>query len=330
MRRLREKALDALAGIASGFGGFVTSARAQQRLLSQRARAVSELVELEQHTLRPGITGIVFSKDRALQLYTLLHTYQELVDGRAPLTVVYTASTAAHADAYAELEAESQGDFPKVSFVPEGSGFRETLIHVLSSIDTRSLFFLVDDIVFIRPLDLGHLSEVDPRQTIVSFRHSPHLRRSYTANVAQMPPRFLPSAIGPDLLEFKWFEESNEWSNPWSVDGQILSTAELRVFSRLSEFRAPNTYEGALKTFDDFARGRRGACYRESRILNLPINRVQHEVQNESGGISTEFLLDQWKKGMMLDTRGLRAHIPLSPHEEFPITFIRRSAVSRP
>jgi hypothetical protein len=123
---------------------------------------------------------------------------------------------------------------------------------------------------------------------------------------------------------FNGFEQGNEWSDPWSVDGQVLATAEVRVLTRLSEFEAPNTYETALKLFNDMARGRKGLCLRESAILNIPLNRVQTEVGNISGSVSPQFLLDQWNKGMMLDTAMFATHLPRAPHEEHPVRFIPR------
>lgn len=307
------------------FGAVLLSKQVHAQILSQRARAVEELVKQESLGLRQGVVGVVLSKDRALQLYTLLHTYFKYVENPAPLFVIYQVSNEAHAAAYQEVEAAYGDQSRSIKFVPEGTSFRASLQTILEKINTNKTFFLVDDIVFIRPLDLNDISAIDPKSAIFSFRHSPHLRRSYTANVKQLPPKFFPSKISPALLEFKWFEQGNEWSDPWSLDGQVLSTAEIRVLTRISDFKAPNTYEAALKVFNDIARNRVGICYTESKTLNLPINRVQNEVSNLSGNVSPEFLLAQWNNGMMLDTSSLDTHIPLAPHEEHVITFKRRA-----
>jgi hypothetical protein len=305
------------------FGGALLSKQGYEQLLKQRARAVAELVQLEGSDFKQGITCVVFSKDRALQLHTLLRTYFDLVGNPASVFVVYSASNEAHARSYQEVDAFFC-DY-KVQFVREVTSFRETLLKILEDIKTKNIFFLVDDIVFIRRLNLDIAVKIDPQHHILSFRHSPHLRRSYTGNVDQIPPSFRASSINSELLEFTWFEQANEWSDPWSVDGQVLSTAEIKVLTRLSDFNAPNSYEGVLKTFSDITKGRMGLCYTESKILNLPINRVQREVPNRSGSVSTEFLLEQWNKGMMLDTSLFDTHVPLSPHEEHIVNFKKRS-----
>jgi hypothetical protein len=127
-----------------------------------------------------------------------------------------------------------------------------------------------------------------------------------------------------DAFEFQWFESKNEWSDPWSVDGHMLSTAEVRVLTSISNFKAPNSYEGALKSFNDIINNRTGICFPRSIIVNIPINRVQEEVLNKSGSISTDFLLEQWQKGFAIDIKRFSKIIPTSTHEEHTIFFIKR------
>ncbi|MCG3775256.1 MAG: hypothetical protein JW395_2087 [Nitrospira sp.] len=302
--------------------GVVLSEKALASLLSQRDRAVSVLIEKALLRCTPGITGIVFSKDRALQLYALLQSYFANVNVPAPLYIVYGASSEGHARAYREVASELASR--PVTFIDDSPGFRTTLIGVLESITTSNLFFLVDDIVFLREVDFSMLPMLNALEHVLSLRHGPHLRRSYTSNVDQAPPVFRPSGIHPELLEFSWFEQAHEWSDPWSVDGQVLSTAEVSVMAQVSGFQAPNSFESALKSFNSLAAGRQGLCFRESKILNLPLNRVQDEVPNRKGNVSADRLLDEWNRGMMLDISGFSKIIPRSPHEEHPVTFKKR------
>ncbi|PUE31187.1 hypothetical protein B9Z35_09190 [Limnohabitans sp. Jir61] len=310
---------------AAYFGGTLLSNIIYKQILIQRACAVKELVEIECCKLEQGLVCVVFSKDRALQLHALLNTYFICVKNPVPVFVIYAVSSDEHEKAYREVEEIFFNRSVTVTFVNESHNFRTSLLSVLDNVKVTSIFFLVDDIVFIRPFDLSIVANLDSRHTTLSLRHSPNLRRSYTANVSQLPPNFFQSEISPDLLMFAWFERGCEWSDPWSVDGHILSTAEVRVLSRISKFKAPNSYEVALKTFNDLMTQRVGVCFRESKILNLPINRVQNEIQNLSGSVSALFLLEQWNNGMMIDTSVFKDHIPLAPHEEHVIKFKRRS-----
>lgn len=302
-------------------GGVLLSKQTAANLLLQRDRAVIELAAIENRNLKQGLAGIVVSKDRALQLYSLLFTYHELVTNPAPLTVIYTVSTVEHANSYEEVSKLISKIYPNIKLVKEVGGFRNTLLMILDKIQVKNIFFLVDDIVFIRNFDFAFASTLNTNRFVLSLRHSPHLTRSYTANKSQKPPKLLKFKEVQGMFEFSWFEEGCEWSNPWSVDGHILSTGEVRVLTKVSSFTAPNSYEAALNSFNSLCSEKRGLCYFESKILNLPINRVQNEYVNLSGSVSPEFLLDQWNKGMMLDTSKLRSHTPQSPHEEHLIDF---------
>jgi hypothetical protein len=171
---------------------------------------------------------------------------------------------------------------------------------------------------------LGIARRIDSRVEILSLRLSPKLTKSYTANQNQLPPKFSQSDIDSDLLKFQWFEKGCEWSYPWSVDGNIFSTAEIRVLTRISQFVAPNSYEDCLRLFEDLAKNRTGYCFKESKILNLAINRVQEERPNASGDITADYLLGKWNAGFQMDRDKFVFHQPKSPHEEHDIEFRRR------
>jgi hypothetical protein len=310
--------------IAGFAGGVLLSKKIYQQMLLQRRNATDILIEKERAKLHPGLACLVFSKDRPLQLFSLLHTYFENVKNPAPVTVIYDASTQEYANAYFEVSQLFSHKSITVTFIKEAGNFRDTLIEELDKIEVESLFFLVDDIVFIRPVDLAVIKELDPLKQVLSLRHSPQLRRSYTGNANVSPPTFSDYHPSPELVSFKWFEREYEWSDPWSLDGHVLSTAEVKVMTLISNFKAPNSYEVALKAFNDFAANRDGYCFRESKILNLPINRVQNEIPNLSGSISCAYLMEQWNLGMMIDTQMFSHHTPISPHEEHVIQLKRR------
>jgi hypothetical protein len=311
--------------LVNRFDGVILHKSEYKRIISQRDQAVTTLVKTEGLKLTQGLVGVVFSRDRALQLYTLLHTYFAKVRVPAPLYVIYSASSNAHAKSYQEISVLLRAGCWDVRLINEGDEFRNTLLDTLSQINTKNMFFLVDDDVFIREVDLSISYQLDPFNAILSLRHSPHLRRSYTANAEQSPPQFSSADEDDGLSKFAWFEQGYEWSDPWSVDGHVLSTAEVRVMAGVSDFKAPNTFETALKSFNTLCKNRFGLCYSESKVVNLPINQVQIEVSNLSGNISTDFLLARWNDGMMFDVRPLEHHIPLSPHEEHRLEFVKRT-----
>ncbi|PCJ59292.1 MAG: hypothetical protein COA79_11385 [Planctomycetota bacterium] len=302
-------------------GGVLLSKKATENKIAQINKAVLELVAIENTQLVPGLKGIVVSKDRALQLYSLLFSYYELVSNPVALTVVFTATTDDHFNAYKEVKEEISKLMPDITFIKDEGDFKATVVKVLDDIKVKNIFFLVDDIVFIRKVDLSFASNLDVDSYILSLRHSPSLNRSYTANKNQLPPSLSEFNNEKGIFKFDWYEVGYEWSDPWSLDGHILSKAEVHVIARVSNFLAPNSFEAILKEFGSLRESRRGLCYFESKILNLPLNRVQNEAENICGAISADYLLSQWKEGMMLDTFKLLNHIPQATHEDHVVNF---------
>ena len=172
--------------------------------------------------------------------------------------------------------------------------------------------------------DFNEIVKIDPNEYVLSLRLSPNLTKSYTEKVAQSPPKLSASNISNKMLVFNWFENGCEWSDPWSMDGHLFPTSEIRVIANHSDFSGPNTLEIALKAFNGAIGGRKGLCFKESKILNLPINRVQTEVLNSSGNVSVDFLLKKWNEGYCLDISKFDSYIPKSPHEEHLVTFRKR------
>ena len=325
VKKIRFLLVSMMREILNYFDLKVLTNKQYKEILAQRAKAVKDLVDQKEDKLEAGLIGVIFSRDRALQLNALLESYFEKVINPAPLIVIYKASNFSHKVAYQEVIARIIKLSHLVVFIEQPESFRECLVNVLEGVKVKSIFFLVDDIVFIRHVDLSIYSAINSRMGILSLRLGPSLRKSYTTNQNQKPPFFLQSDISLELLEFEWFEQGCEWADPWSVDGNIYSAAEIFVLTKISQFKAPNSYEDALKSFSDLAKGRIGYCFKECKILNLAINRVQSERSNISGSITTEFLLEQWNRGLVMDRKIFDTHIPYSPHEEFEIKFRSRT-----
>src|ERR1700761_5725477 len=69
---LRDASKSLLNRLAALGNAVAISNREYTELHQHRTRAVLELTTIENRTLKPGLSGVVFSKDRALQIHALL------------------------------------------------------------------------------------------------------------------------------------------------------------------------------------------------------------------------------------------------------------------
>jgi hypothetical protein len=294
-------------------------------LLSQRDAVLELYMNKVSKPKREGLAGVLFSLDRPIQVYATLESYFKYIKNPAPIYVIYSVSDEKYLPAYKDLK-EVFKDKP-VYFIKE-TKFRDTLIEVLGSLKEDSMFFLVDDDIFVKEYDLKELDKFNPLEEIVSLRMAPYYTRSYTMDVDQLPPKHLKESVQhKDMLEWDWSHEEsdNEWAYPMSVEMHLFDTKEITAMTKSLNFKAPNTYEGMLMMYRSRVEKRKGLCYKQQLIFNNPCNKVQVENDNIAGDITPEFLLDKWNEGLKIDLVPFHHIQTNAPHAERPLQFIKRT-----
>lgn len=271
----------------------------------------------------PPAECIVFSKDRALQLHALLSSYCENVANPAPIHLLYHPSNNEHSRAYQEVIEM----FPEtIRTARRDNPFRTTLLETLEAMRSPRLFFLTDDIVVIRPVDLREVANYSTDSFVFSLRHGRQLSHSYVVQLSQPLPRFIDQVgAGSQHLRWRWQDGVLDWNYPLSVDGHVFATAEMQAMARHIEFETPNSFERGLNRFRDIFVGRFGLCYEKSRIVNIPCNRVQTDNQNLSGNIHQDELLKIWASGKQMDYRKLYGIDNISVHQELALEYVERN-----
>lgn len=283
---------------------------------------------------------IVFSMDRAMQFHALLGSYICNVTNPPPIHVLYRATSKSHDLAYHDVLNEYQSIIKSVTKQTGKATFRKQLLEILAIINTEKILFLVDDDLFIEKFDFQELATLDATHVIPSFRMGANLRESYTQQKEQPLPLFfrqsedamLPEKFETpitrenrdDFLYWTWNDGSQNWAYPLSVDGHLFNRGEIIGLAELTEFNSPNTFESNLQRYNIFFRHRFGLCYRKSRMLNVPCNKVQTDNDNIHGDMHQDDLLAKWQQGFCIDYRALCGFYNKSAHQEIPFTFISR------
>lgn len=250
------------------------------------------------------MTAVVFSKDRALQLDAFLRSYRDHVTPLGAVRVLYLASSPRHAAAYDEVFALHDFVAPHAQ-----EWFKLDLLRLLQV--GGNVVFFVDDQVFIRPWGVAE-------RPGLSLRHGPHLTRDYNSHDAPQP--LPPYTMDGDLVTWLWADGKLAWGYPLSLDGHVYEAREMRAMIEMLEFRSPNTLESGLQRFVPVFLARRGACYRESKVVNVPWNTVQSDWTNRCANVaSADELLAHWEAGKRIGLRGIYGALNESTHQEFPL-----------
>jgi hypothetical protein len=267
----------------------------------------------------PLLYAVIFSKDRAAQLDSLLRSMHDHV--AVPLagtSVLYRASDASLKAGYERVA--SRNLVPGTAWREERS-FRSDCISLLSSLPAGALVLtLVDDDVFFRTFSNAAVFDAfSPSRhcaiSLVSYpeeeEHIPGIRRT------------------PDYLEWKWaylIKPRGFRLYPFCLDAYVYSRDLLVRLLPGLDFKAPNSLEGALNRAK-----RRLMVWRRGRLLatpepcvfNNPLNRVQNESRTQNLAVSAGQLNERYCAGFEIDNADLYAASPGRCHFPVAVRFVR-------
>lgn len=273
------------------------------------------------------ITFIAFSKDRPLQLDGLIRSLQNQVKGNYVLRVLYSASSEQTQSQYRQLQNEI-GDTERITWHPE-SNFKDDLTLLIEEVESHLVGFLVDDIIFIRPVDLSVLSAGSLNSEVFSLRLGKNINFNYMHRIEDKPPTMdKVSRTHRTIYKFTWGSTKGSWTYPASVDGHIFPTQLIASAIRHLDFKAPNSFESALQIINPVLRKMNGYCFRESVLVNIPTNCVQKEKKNRNAHIPNERLIDFWKEGKRIDVGKLVDIKTNSVHAEIDLPLYERNTDS--
>jgi len=303
--------------------------------------------------VREMILGLVFSKDRAMQLDgTLTSFYRQAVDGdSAQMVILFRASSDQHAVQYAELEREYRG---RVQFVPE-TQFRRQLLLLLDGASPAGPFltgilarlarpnfggpstadnhvlFLVDDALFVRSFRLDAAAQAMNANADVlgfSLRLGRNTQNCYVLGRTQVFPAFEP--LANRVLKFAWPEADGDFAYPLELSSSLYRASDLANLVRRLRFGDPNTLESQMSLQARRFSRRRPCllCWDQSVAFSAPLNRVQQVFENRRAGreaLSTESLSDLFQRGQRIDVGALDGFVPSGCHQEVQLQFEERN-----
>lgn len=286
--------------------------------------------KLRTHFAAQHAFGIVFSMNRALQLHALLGSYADLVARPSKLKIIYRASSEAHDAAYQEVFQEYAG-LVKVKRQESRQDFKALLINAISEGSAEHVFFLVDDNMFVEAVDLAFFASQASMYCVPSMRMGKNLKRSYTVQCRQAVPylRSLESATDEPLLAWIWKCGELDWNYPLSVDGHVFQRMEILALAKNLDFDSPNRFEEQLQKLHAAFSRRLGVCYAKSRLINIPYNRVQTDIENLHGSVHQEDMLTMWSEGYRIDRKSYYGIVNESAHEELPLRLTSRTEIGR-
>jgi len=309
------------------------------------------------------VHGIIFSKDRAMQLDLALASFYRHCQDAEDLcvSVLFRASDSKHARQYRALADAYSLRSRRICLVPESS-FRDDLINLLArgprlracrrlltrlarsrhaSWLQRAVFrvvarrayvlFLVDDAVFVRDFRLRTALaglRASPQALGFSLRLGENTTHCYVSNSPQCLPLFW--EVSGEVRSFDWISGDGDFSYPLEVSSSVFRSADLLPLLLSAPFTTPNTLEAHLA-----AQSRRFAakqphllCFQRSTAFCNPVNLVQSAYANRAGTDpqhSVEQLSELFDQGFRIDPTTFDSFVPDACHCERKLPLVRKA-----
>jgi glycosyltransferase involved in cell wall biosynthesis/MoaA/NifB/PqqE/SkfB family radical SAM enzyme/predicted SAM-dependent methyltransferase len=286
--------------------------------------------------LKSSVTGVIFSKDRPLQLDATIRSFlfhccdANIVD----LKVLYTTSSAMQQELYAELIK----DYPSVRFVKE-QNFRNDLLSLLNSSDY--ILFLVDDNIFVRDFKvIDVINSLSDNSDALGFslRLGRNTTYCYPLDKEQRLPDIKPLEKAGQI-KYDWTTAEYDFGYPLEVSSSVYRTKDILPFISGLPFLNPNSLEGYMA---ENAHSFKIAnplllCFDRSITFCVPLNKVQNIAAanrtSSNPAYSPENLVKIFSDGNRIDVSSYNNFSPNACHQEVGLKLLQpaeKIAISRP
>ena len=269
---------------------------------------------------------IIFSKDRAMQLDLLLQSILlnfNVEDYK--LNILYKASNDEYNRGYNMI----RDLYPQFTYKKEES-FKEDLLSLFN--ESKYTIFLTDDDIIYQSFKLNndelHNIFMLTNANCFSLRLGLNTVDCYTQQRLNKLNKYNTHNFYYDIdliepvISWKVGDSTNDYAYPMSVDGHIFKTEYIKNLCEVLEYSNPNLFEAMLSNFGTSEMII--SSYKNNKLVNSPINRVQETFQNLSGikyKYSVEDLNEMYLDGLILNLEKMNFNEITGCHQEIQPIF---------
>jgi hypothetical protein len=275
------------------------------------------------NTPEQTIDLIIFSFDRPLQLHTLLTSIKTYVTNLGSIFILCRASNKKYEQAYQEVHAL----FPDVQFVMQSNepkrDFKPLLKQCFSATQGKYIMFATDDDLVKDYVDIKQCIEKLEQTQAYGFylRLGNHITYSYIQDIQLMIPSM--QQLTNDIVIFSFKNGKSFWGYPHNVDMTIYKKSFVEKYVYDVDYTSPNVFESRWASKANL--NVTGLCFKNSKILNIPLNLVQQDWNNKNTAqYSPQELLDKWNMGLSIDIKPYHQIRNSSALMPYIINFIKR------
>lgn len=269
---------------------------------------------------------VIFSYNRAIQLYAFLESVEKYVAGVGVASIIYRADTDAHKQAYQVVKDR----FPSYNYRRQGANPRAdfkalTLQLSFNTGNSSYIVYGVDDIVVKDYCDLADCAQLLEKHNAYAFYLRLGTNLNYCYSLHQNQPVPLLQEVDSDVFAWHFRQGTGDWGYPHSVDMTIVRKSDIISHFTHMSYYSPNTLEERWSSYAHGIMHKTGLCYGFSKIVNFPLNLVQHDWNNRHmSEYTADQLLTIFNQGQKIDIEPIHQMNNSGAHSEYSPTFIAR------
>ena len=270
---------------------------------------------------------IIFSYDRPMQLYALLESIEKYVTGLDDIHIIYRTSSERFKKSYdtcfksfAKLNIKLiPQDHTNASHV-----FKPLVMDSLKNSKNKYVLFGVDDIIVKDYINLSECINYLKTNDAYGFylRLGKNITECYTEGIQTPVPAH--KHIDKDVYVVEFKNGKGDWAYPCSVDMTLYDKNKIIDSINNINFYSPNRFEGNWYTSEWFynsTKDKKGLFYEDSKIINIPLNTVNHDVLSRNMGVSNKALLENFESGSRINIEPFFKINNKAPHIEANINY---------
>lgn len=205
---------------------------------------------------------LIFSKNRAAQLDTLLRSMEDFLWMDSwEISILGYYEEGIHKDTWELLKSKWQG----VEFIDEQKGEFERQVRKFIDSDMDNIMFMVDDGIFLNKCE--KLTYQIPAGGSISYRLGYEMLKYSKLSADHYHWYFTCEAMK---------QEAADWRYPFSVDAHAYNINDIRDILKTVTFKNPNTFEDNIYKFHKDNKVIESCrCMRTPSFVNFPLNVVQ-------------------------------------------------------
>ena len=281
---------------------------------------------------------IIFSYKRPMQLYALLESVEKYITGLQRIVVLYRADDENYEQAYYEVKTHFQNVvFVRQSVTHPHLDFKPLLLQILYTSASEYLIFATDDDIVKDYIEINDCVRALQKTHAYGFylRLGKNLTHSYIANCIQSIPNLVDVDKNIYALQIdpKAYDVFYDWAYPNTVDMTLYPKETITHALHWLNYNSPTSLEASWAKLSLEESTKIGLCFEQSKMVNIPLNRVQTINSSNFPLISihrfmednTEKLCELFKAGFKIDLQPLHQWNNKSSHAEWEFKFIPRS-----